>query len=354
MTTTPDWIMVGGEGPESYNQQSSYQRALLEAVKGKMTEAVSTNLSLDLISNQFIIADFGCATGPNTFVAVQNIIDAVEEKYHRETGQNPADKIEFQVLFNDFSINDFNTLFQTLPPGRRYCSAGVPGSFFDRVLPKQSFHIGAMSYALHFTSKIPKGIMDRDSPMWNKDMQCTGFNQAVKKAYLDQYSIDTKNLLDARAEELVPGGLMLLSGSCLRDGVKMSETPKGIVMDFIGDALSDLAQQGVIEQEKVDTFKTSFYFAEQSELRQIIEENGKFTIEAFEDIIHANSEFPLDDPKILAISFKAFSGAFISAHFGTEVMKNAFDLVEFKVREEISRLHNAKPGMQYLIVLRKN
>ncbi|CAL9239585.1 unnamed protein product [Arabidopsis halleri] len=170
--------------------------------------------------------------------------------------------------------------------------------------------------------------MDRDSPLWNKDMQCTGFNQAVKKAYLDQYSIDTKNLLDARAEELVSGGLMLLLGSCLRDGVKMSETPKGIVMDFIGESLSDLAQKGEIEQDKVDSFKTSFYFAEQSEIRQIIEENGTFTIKAFEDIIHSKNDFPLD-PKILAFSFKAFSGAFISTHFGTET--------------------NAKPGMQYLI-----
>ncbi|CAN6851483.1 unnamed protein product [Brassica oleracea] len=25
MATTPKWIMVGGEGPESYNQNSSYQ-----------------------------------------------------------------------------------------------------------------------------------------------------------------------------------------------------------------------------------------------------------------------------------------------------------------------------------------
>ncbi|KAL9310886.1 putative SAM dependent carboxyl methyltransferase [Arabidopsis thaliana] len=353
MTTTQDWIMIGGYGPESYNQQSSYQRALLEAAKDKMTEAISANLDLDLISNRFIVADFGCASGPNTFVAVQNIIDAVEEKYLRETGQNPEDNIEFQVLFNDLRINDFNTLFQTLPPGRRYFSAGVPGSFFNRVLPKQSFHIGVMSYAFLFTSKIPKGIMDRDSPLWNKDMQCTGFNPAVKKAYLEQYSIDTKNLLDARAEELMPGGLMLLLGSCMRDGVKMSETLKGTVMDFIGESLNDLAQKGVTEQEKVDTFKTSIYFAEQGEIRQIIEENGKFTIEAFEDIIHSKNEFPLD-PKTLAISFKALYGAFISAHFGVEVMRKAFELVEVKAREQISRLHKVKPGMQYLIVLRKN
>ncbi|CAH2065718.1 unnamed protein product [Thlaspi arvense] len=353
MSTAPEWIMVGGEGPESYNQHSSYQRALLEAAKEKMDEAISAKLSLDLISDRFSVADFGCASGPNTFVAVQNIIDAVEDKYRRKTGQNLSDNIDFQVLFNDFTTNDFNTLFQALPPGRKYYSAGVPGSFFERVLPKQSFHIGVINYAFHFTSKIPKEITDRNSPSWNRDMHCTGFNQAVKKAYLDQYSADTKNLLDARAEELVPRGLMLILGSCLRDGVKMSETSKGIVMDFIGDSLNELAQQGVIEQYKVDSFSTPLFLAEECELRQIIKENGKFTIEAFEDIIHPYVEFPID-PKIMAVSTKASFGAFLTAHFGADAMRKVFELVEVKIREDLSRVQNAKPGMQYLIVLRKN
>ncbi|CAH8383637.1 unnamed protein product [Eruca vesicaria subsp. sativa] len=353
MSTTPEWVMIGGEGPESYNQNSSYQRALLEAAKEKMSEIISAKLSLELISDRFYVADFGCASGPNTFVAVQNIIDAVEEKYKKETGQNPVDNIEFQVLFNDFTNNDFNTLFQALPAARRYYSAGVPGSFFERVLPKKSFHIGVINYAFHFTSKIPKGITDRDSPSWNRDMHCTGFNEAVKKAYLDQYSADTKDLLDARAEEIVSGGLMLLFGSCLRNGDKMSETSKGIVMDFIGESLNDLAQQGIIDQDNVDSFSTPLYVAEEGEIRRIIDENGKFTIEAFEDIIHPNGEFPLD-PKILAVSFRASYGAFLSAHFGVEAMRKAFELVEVKAQEQITRIKNAKPGMQYLIVLRKN
>ncbi|CAH8386298.1 unnamed protein product [Eruca vesicaria subsp. sativa] len=318
-----------------------------------MSEAISTKLNLNLISDRFNVADFGCASGPNTFVAVQNIINAVEDKYHKETGQNPAENITFQVVFNDFTNNDFNTLFQTLPARRKYYSAGVPGSFFRRVLPKHSFHIGVINYAFHFTSQVPKGVTDRDSPLWNKDMHCTGFNEMVKKAYLDQYSADIKNLLDARAEELLPGGLMLVFGSGLRDGVKMSETAKGMVLDFIGASLNDLAQQGVIEQDKVDSFSTPLYIAEEGELRQIIKENGKFTIEAFEDIIHPYGEFPLD-PKVLAVSTKASFGAFLSAHFGVDMMRKVFELVEVKVRQEFSRIQNAKPGMQYFIVLRKN
>ncbi|KAL0825007.1 hypothetical protein Bca101_048684 [Brassica carinata] len=280
MATTPKWIMVGGDGPESYNQNSSYQRALLEAAKEKKSEAIKAKLSLDLISDRFSVADFGCASGPNTFVAVQNIIDAVEDKYRKETGQNPAENIEFQVLFNDFTINDFNTLFQSLPAGRRYYSAGVPGSFFERVLPKENMH-------------------------------CTGFNKAVKKAYLDQYSADTKILLDARADELVPGGLMLLFGSCLRDGVKMSETSKGILLDAVGASLNDLAKQ-------VDSFSTPLYFAEENELKQIIEENGRFTIQAFEDIIHAKGEFTLDPkskslPKSLTSSRPSYAKSFLAS-----------------------------------------
>lgn len=103
----------------------------------------------------------------------------------------------------------------------------------------------------------------------------------------------------------------------------------------------------------MDSFSTPLYLAEEGELRRVIEENGKFTIEAFEDIIHPNGEFPLD-PKILTISFRATFGAFLSAHFGVEAMRKAFELVEVKAREGLSRLQNAKPGMQYLIMLSKN
>ncbi|WZZ32516.1 hypothetical protein YC2023_015917 [Brassica napus] len=82
--------MVGGEGPESYNQNSSYQRALLEAAKEKMSEAIKAKLSLDLNSDRFSVADFGCTSGPNTFVAVQNIIDAVEDKYRQGDRTKPG------------------------------------------------------------------------------------------------------------------------------------------------------------------------------------------------------------------------------------------------------------------------
>ncbi|KFK40145.1 hypothetical protein AALP_AA3G336400 [Arabis alpina] len=232
------FTMIGGEGPNSYREHSKYQGALLEAAKQMINETISTKLDINFTSNLVNIADFGCSSGPNTFAAVQMIIDAVEHKYRQD--------IEFQVFFNDSPNNDFNTLFKTLPPARKYLATGVPGSFFGRVLPRSSFHVGICSYSLHFVSKIPKEIKDRDSPVWNKDIQCTGYSKEVAKLYFDQYKIDLGSFLSARAQELVPGGLMLLLGSCLPNGVKMSETVPGMMVDIIGSSLNEIAKQNTL------------------------------------------------------------------------------------------------------------
>ncbi|KFK34559.1 hypothetical protein AALP_AA5G161600 [Arabis alpina] len=343
MSTT--FTMIGGEGPNSYREHSKYQRALLEAAKEKINEAISTKLDINFTSNIVNIADFGCSTGPNTFAAVQTIVDAVEHKYPVDT--------EFQVFFNDTSDNDFNTLFKTLPPGRKYFATGVSGSFFGRVLPRNSFHVGVCSYSLHYLSKVPKEIKDRDSPVWNKDIHCTGFSKDAAKLYLDQYKIDMESFLSSRAQELVSGGLLLLLGSCLPNGVQISETVNGMMMDFIGSSLNEIAKQGLIDQEKLDAFKLHVYLAHADDLKRIIKDNGSFTIEVFEKISHAKGEHPLD-PEYLTVSFKSTIGGVVTSQFGQEAMEKTYELVKEKTQEMLPQLAKAKPGMQYLIVLRKN
>ncbi|CAH8257250.1 unnamed protein product [Arabidopsis lyrata] len=49
-----------------------------------------------MISNRFNVADFGGTSGPNTSFGGTKHTDVVGDKYLRETGQNPVDKIEFQ------------------------------------------------------------------------------------------------------------------------------------------------------------------------------------------------------------------------------------------------------------------
>ncbi|CAL9247662.1 unnamed protein product [Arabidopsis halleri] len=344
------FAMIDGEGPESYQKHSKYQGGLLEAAKEKINEAISMKLDIDFTSNLVNIADFGCSTGPNTFRAVQTIIDAVEHNYYLK--ESYLHETEFQVFFNDSSNNDFNTLFETLPPARKYFVIGVPGSFFGHVLPRRSLHVGVSSYSLHFVSKIPKEIKDRDSHVWNKDIHCTGFSKEVVKAYLDQYKIDMGSFLNARAQELVSGGLLLLLGSCLPNGVQMSETLNGMMIDCIGSSLNDIAKESLIDQEKLDTFKLPIYVAYAGEINQIIDDNGCYTIEKFDIISYENEEIPLD-PDFLTVSFKVTIGGIVSSQFGRHVMEKTFEVVKTKTQEMIPQLANARPGMQYLIVLRR-
>ena len=105
------------------------QRAGANAVKAMIDDVIAEKLDVEKIFSSskrtFRIADLGCSVGPNTFVAMQNITDAVQLKYQSQgfASQMP----EFQVFFNDHASNDFNTLFASLPPERPYFATAVPG-----------------------------------------------------------------------------------------------------------------------------------------------------------------------------------------------------------------------------------
>nr|XP_027073134.1 farnesoic acid carboxyl-O-methyltransferase-like [Coffea arabica] len=136
------YAMNGGNGPQSYNQNSSFQRGAVEVAKELINEEIDKELDVKHLSSTsvhpFRIADFGCSTGPNTFVAMKVIREALEEKLRKEGLASEVP--EFQVFFNDHISNDFNTLFASLPQERHYLAAGVPGDFHKVLLPKASLH----------------------------------------------------------------------------------------------------------------------------------------------------------------------------------------------------------------------
>ncbi|KAJ4707000.1 S-adenosylmethionine-dependent methyltransferase [Melia azedarach] len=324
--------MVGGDGDHSYAKNSRYQREVVDAAKEILYEAISNKLdlkSLGLIeaSKTFQLADLGCSVGPNTFIAVQNIIEAVELKYQAEAQhhQDPSSALEFQVFFNDHIGNDFNVLFRSLPPSRKYFAAGVPGSFHGRLFSKSSLHVVHSSNALHWLSKVPKDIVDSKSPAWNKEsIYCTGYVKEVAEAYAAQFKNDMDSFLNARAQELVPGGLMVIVLPNLPNGVPMSDSSEGKIYDFLGSCLVDIAKMGLIPEEKVESFNFPIYYPTAKEFLGIIERNGSFSIEKMEI---------LSNPAILNMKFSAefvtsniravFEGI-IKEHFGSELVDQIF------------------------------
>ncbi|KAK6127664.1 hypothetical protein DH2020_038580 [Rehmannia glutinosa] len=239
--------MAGGDGDQSYTKNSLYQRAIINAGKSLIQKSIYDHLGPKKFpaSKTFRIADLGCSVGPNTFISIDNILGVVKFKY---LNINANEIPEFQVFFNDHTFNDFNTLFKSLPPNREYYASGVPGSFYTRLFPRASIHIVHSSYSLQWLSQVPIEITDPNSPAWNKGrIHYVGAGEEVINAYLRQHADDFSKFLDARAQEIVPGGLLLL-----------------------------ILPLGLIDEEKVDSFNMPCYMASPHEFEQVIKQNGRF------------------------------------------------------------------------------
>lgn len=111
------------------------QKQLVNYSKNITIELIEQHLDVESScfdpSKPFRMADFGCSTGPNTFLAVQYISEAVQRKYCKKW-QEESGVPEFHVFFNDLPENDFNVLFRNMPTNHpRHFTAGVPGKELD-------------------------------------------------------------------------------------------------------------------------------------------------------------------------------------------------------------------------------
>lgn len=149
------------------------------------------------------------------------------------------------MFFNDQLMNDFNTLFHSLPPQRNFHAAGVPGPFHGRLFPKASLDFAYCSCALNWLSQVPKAVTDHLSPAWNKGkVHYTGAKQEVVEAYSNHYAHDIESFLEARAEELVAGGLMALlvpADPAFKTSKTSYTTPTEI--DLLGSCLVHMAKK---------------------------------------------------------------------------------------------------------------
>lgn len=320
--------MNGGEGPHSYAQNSHPQRQGLEQSKALIDEAIIEKLDIkhdSSTSNVFRIVDLGCSVGPNTFLTVQNIIEAVQHKYQ---SQDLSSHIpEFQVFFNDHTSTDFNTLFTTLPSERRYFAAGAPGSFHGRLFPKASLHFINSSFAAHWLSKVPKEVVDVNSSAWNKGrIHYTNASREVGEAYSAQFSRDMESFLSARAEELVPGGLMMLLLSSRPDKTLPTQYWLNPFMEPLESCLMDMVNEGVLSEAKVNSFNFPIYSASPVELETLVQRNGCFSIERMKPMDYISKKV------LTAEEVRAGSEGLISKHFGSEIMDELFDRYAKKIK----------------------
>ncbi|XP_062002782.1 loganic acid O-methyltransferase-like [Rosa rugosa] len=346
--------MKGGDGPSNYAKNSIYQKGVIDAAKELLNKAIAEKLDIETFSsaNSFHIADLGCSVGPNTFLAVENILEAVLFKY-QSRGLN-CQIPEFQVFFNDHTSNDFNMLFNSLPQNRQYYAAGLPGSFYGRILPDASIHFFHSSISLHWLSRVPKDVTDSNSLAWNKGrIHYLDSTDEVVRAYEAQYAEDMECFLHARAQETVHGGLMVITTHGYPADTPPAHSRANIIYQILGSCLIDMTRKGVVSEEKIDSFNVPIYYVCPQELEAAVERNGCFSIDIMEHLPTVMEQDTISkNSKLIASHTRAVMEGLFKQHFGEEILDELFDLFHKKVEEQHSAFESGKV-VDILIVLKR-
>ncbi|KAI9088655.1 hypothetical protein K1719_029769 [Acacia pycnantha] len=358
--------MNGEEGPRSYAQNSSFQRNAFEAQKRLIDEAIANNFDHTMITtsasnkNLITIADLGNSTGPNTFIAIHTITQAIKNHCYHHTHQplSHHQNLEFQVFFNDQVSNDFNTLFKNIPSNRSYFACGVPGNFRGRLFPKQSLHFVHSASTLHWLSRVPKDIVDRsNSRAWNKGrIHHTDAPKEVGEAYEAQFKEDFLNFLNARAEEVVGNGLVALQIPTAPDVIVADdeEIDPARVFELLGSSLMDMARLGIMKEEKVDSFNLPIFYSPIKGVKAIVEENEYFSVEKME-ALNLENFYSVPNVYTFVSLFRVVMEDLIKKHFGGAIVDELFDRFTQKVIEfpDIMNPRKLKIFMLFVLLKRK-
>ncbi|KAF8102703.1 hypothetical protein N665_0197s0063 [Sinapis alba] len=281
--------MQGGEGDVSYVNNSDCQALAITLSKPILLSSLQ---SIKLFSSPIIrVADFGCATGSNTFDTVDIVVETLRRRYTAVYGGGSP---EFEAFFCDLPCNDFNMLFRLLSEKQKvdsskYFAGGVAGSFYDRMFPRGTIHVAVSLSALHWLSQIPEKVLEKGSARtWNKGKTWVeGAKKEVVDAYAEQSDKDLDDFLKCRKEEMVKGGVLFVlmagrpSGSSSQFGDQDSRA-KHPFTTTMEQAWQDLINEGLIDEGKRDGFNIPAYMRSPEEVAAGVDRIGGFKIEKME------------------------------------------------------------------------
>ncbi|XP_015901258.1 indole-3-acetate O-methyltransferase 1 [Ziziphus jujuba] len=340
--------MKGGKGASSYANNSQAQARHARSMFHLLKETLD-GVQLSSPEEPFVVVDLGCSSGTNTIFMVDAIIKHMTKRYEVSGHEQP----EFSAFFSDLPSNDFNTLFQLLPPltnidggsmeeclaadnHRSYFAAGVPGSFYRRLFPARSINLFHSAFSLHWLSQVPESVLDKTSAAYNEGrVFIHGANEKTTNAYKKQFKSDLSSFLRSRSKEMKKGGSMFLV--CL-GRTSQDPTDQGGAGLLFGthfqDAWDDLVQEGFISREKRDSFNIPVYASSLQDFRQVIEAEGSFGINKLE-LFKGGSPLVVNQPddaaevgRALANSCRSVAGVLVDAHIGDQLSEELFLRVE--------------------------
>ncbi|XP_044969566.1 anthranilate O-methyltransferase 1-like [Hordeum vulgare subsp. vulgare] len=351
-----DLYMAKGEGEASYVVNSMLQRKALLETQSVLEKAVR-EVYMDLLQPAMIVVDLGCSSGQNTLTFVSKVIKVIGRDIGGESKRNP---VELQFFLNDLPGNDFNHVFGSLERFKKMTAAehkentlvppfyiaGLPGSYYTRLFPRQSCHLFHSSYCLHWRSQVPAGLEGGREYLNEGNIYIAKTTPAVvAELYRQQFQKDMLLFLKLRYEELVVGGQMVLTflGRKYEDIYNKGylNHPCGL----LARSLQSLVEEGLVKKEKLDSFNLPIYTPSVNEVVAVVAQTGSFNVSHIK-LFESNWD-PHDDSKgdevqnsvqsgiNIAKCLRAVFESLLASHFGESLLNKLFEKCAYYVAEHL-------------------
>ncbi|KAJ9703767.1 hypothetical protein PVL29_005170 [Vitis rotundifolia] len=291
--------------------------------EGSQHSASLLGLCCTTLPESVAIADLGCSSGPNTFCAVSEIMTIIYKRCCQLVRSPPR----FWVFSNDLPGNDFNSMRGKNGEEFGLCHvAAVPASFYHKLVPPRTLQFVHSACSLHWLSHVPPELLNKQ--ISNKGKICLPKSSSTPliDAYAAQFQRDFSLFLRLRAEEIVPGGRMVLPFKARRTPDPVPDE-SCLLQDQLAQALQELVSEWLIAEEKLDSYNVPYYEPYTEDIVTEIEKEGSFGINGLEIMA-----LPWDSPnggqnydrstsaQKLAKSMRAVHEPMLASHFGAEII----------------------------------
>lgn len=287
------------EGGGYYNAHSRPQGSASELGIPLLQRAAQ---QVPLTEGPMALADFGCAQGKNSLEPVRAAIGELRTR---------AASTPLVITHTDIPSNDFTALFELLATshdsylnGARDVYAYAAGvSFYDRIFPAKTQTLGWNSIAIHWLSGVPCAIPNH---IWSPYAQ-----GAVRDAFRKRAADDWSNFLNARAQEYVAGGQIVIVASSADDrGFAGAEG----LMNIANDELMAMIRRRSITGDRYDAMAIPTYYRTRAEFEAPFTTDSQFSLEESTPTVLQDPFWPAyeqsSDAQAFAASYTAFFRAF--------------------------------------------
>ena len=238
-------------------------------------------------SPAFHIADYGTADAGTSLGLLSKMVQAVREQYQKDNNDSNKTNGQKEVVihYEDQLTNEWQSVFnhalglksvsdaygKDIPNPYQLGNVFIEGcgvGFHNQCYASNSIDFGVSFTAMHWLSAFPSSLTGQDMM---HAARCAETPLPEKK----QASLDWKNILKARAKELVPGGRFVCVNFCKNaDGYFLGQTDVGVSMwDSFQEAWDMLKEQKLITEEERLGVSFPNYYRTKEEFLEGIEED---------------------------------------------------------------------------------